>query len=63
MTVRTAVILARKGADVATIEPGASLLDAARVLAERNIGALVVSADAKAVDRKFAPGFAPVADH
>jgi len=50
MTVRAAVILARKGTDVATIEPGASLLDAARVLAERNIGALVVSADAKAVE-------------
>jgi CBS domain-containing protein len=40
MTVKT--ILSLKGGDVATIAPTASLATAARVLAERRIGALVV---------------------
>ena len=40
MTVKT--ILSLKGGDVATIAPSASLATAAKVLAERRIGALVV---------------------
>src|SRR3954453_7829548 len=39
-------ILADKGSDVITIEPERTLADAARLLAERRIGAVVV-ADAK----------------
>ena len=41
MTVRA--ILSRKGRDVATIAPTASLSDAVRILAQRRIGALVVT--------------------
>jgi len=41
MTVKS--ILARKGNDVATIEPNASLAAAIKLLAERRIGALVVT--------------------
>jgi CBS domain-containing protein len=41
MTVKA--ILARKGSDVLTIEPTASVADAVRLLAERRIGALVVT--------------------
>jgi CBS domain-containing protein len=41
MTVKA--ILSRKGNDVLTIEPGASLADAAKLLAERKIGALMVN--------------------
>ena len=41
MTVKT--ILSLKGGDVATIAPSASLATAAKVLAERRIGALVVT--------------------
>ena len=40
MTVKT--ILATKGGDVATIDPGADLATAAKLLAERRIGALLV---------------------
>src|SRR3954467_12783731 len=36
-------ILADKGSDVITIEPGQTLADAARLLAERRIGAVVVA--------------------
>jgi CBS domain-containing protein len=44
MTVST--ILAEKGREVVTIEPGASLADAAQLLAEKRIGAaLIVGAD------------------
>jgi CBS domain-containing protein len=50
MTVRVGVILARKGSDVATIRPGATLAEAARTLAEHNIGALVVSDDGRTVE-------------
>lgn len=50
MTVRVAVILNRKGADVATIAPEATLADAVRALAEHNVGALVVSRDGRRVD-------------
>ena len=41
MTVKA--ILSRKGSDVATIAPTANLSDAVRLLAERRIGALVVT--------------------
>jgi len=41
MTVKA--ILSHKGSDVITIEPTADLAAAARVLVERNIGALVVT--------------------
>jgi CBS domain-containing protein len=41
MTVKA--ILARKGSDVATIEPNAPLSSAIKMLAERRIGALVVT--------------------
>lgn len=48
MTVST--IIAEKGRDVVTIEPGASLADAAKLLAERRIGAvLVLGADRRLV--------------
>jgi CBS domain-containing protein len=40
MTVRT--ILAAKGREVIAIDPGASLADAAKLLAEKRIGAVVV---------------------
>jgi CBS domain-containing protein len=46
MTVST--ILADKGREVVTIEPGASLADAAQLLAEKRIGAaLIVGADCR----------------
>ena len=41
MTVKT--ILSRKGNDVVTIEPGATLATAAKLLAERKIGAVMVT--------------------
>ena len=48
MTVST--VLAEKGRHVVTIEPGASLADAAKLLAERRIGAvLVLGADRRLV--------------
>jgi CBS domain-containing protein len=48
MTVRT--ILAAKGRDVIAIDPGASLADAAKLLAEKRIGAvLVLGADRRMV--------------
>lgn len=48
MTVRT--ILAAKGRDVIVIDPGASLADAAKLLAEKRIGAvLVLGADRRMV--------------
>ena len=43
-------LLRRKGHDVATIEGSRSVRDALTVLAERGIGALVVSADGRAID-------------
>lgn len=49
MTVQVAVILGRKGTEVATIGPNATLADAAAVLAQRNVGALVVSDDGRSV--------------
>ncbi len=48
MTVST--ILAEKGRDVVTIQPGASLADAANLLAERRIGAaLILGADRRLI--------------
>jgi CBS domain-containing protein len=47
MTVRA--ILSLKGGDVTTIKPTASLVTAAKVLAERRIGALVVTDTAERV--------------
>ena len=43
------VILNRKGKDVVTIKPDATLLKAASLLAEHKIGAVVVSPDGEAV--------------
>jgi CBS domain-containing protein len=50
MSVRVSIILARKGSDVVTIARDATVTEALRVLAEHNVGALIVSADGKAVD-------------
>jgi CBS domain-containing protein len=50
MSVRVSVILDRKGADVATIPPDATVIDALRALADHDVGALVVSAASDAVD-------------
>jgi CBS domain-containing protein len=43
-------ILAAKGSTVATIEPGASLADAASSLRSHGIGALIVSVDGDTID-------------
>ena len=43
-------LLRRKGHDVATIDGSRSVRDALTVLAERGIGALVVSGDGRAID-------------
>jgi CBS domain-containing protein len=48
MLVRT--ILAQKGTEVATIEPGATVADAVGQLGRERIGALVVSPDGRAID-------------
>ena len=50
MAVTVSSILASKGNEVATIPPDRSLRDALALLAEHNIGALVVSVDGSAVD-------------
>jgi CBS domain-containing protein len=49
MSVHVAVILNRKGIDVATISPDATVADAVRALTEHRIGALVVSDDGRTV--------------
>jgi CBS domain-containing protein len=49
MSASVAVVLARKGDEVHTVHPEAELAEAVRALAERNVGALVVSADGKRV--------------
>jgi CBS domain-containing protein len=49
MTVQVSVMLQRKGSDVVMIAPGATVAEAARTLAEHDIGALVVSSDGSAV--------------
>ena len=43
-------ILDRKGREVATVAPEATIADAVRLLADRNVGALVVSTDGGGVD-------------
>ena len=43
-------VLRRKGSEVATIEPGASITAVLALLAEHGVGALVVSGDGRAVD-------------
>ncbi len=45
-----AQLLRRKGPEVATVAPGATVSAALGLLAERGIGALVVSADGRAID-------------
>lgn len=50
MSVSVAVILDRKGSGVVTIPGDATLLTAADVLSQHNIGALVVSPDGDAVE-------------
>jgi len=50
MGVPVSVILSRKGDDVATITPTATLAEAATALTDRGIGALVVSTDGVAVE-------------
>ncbi|RDI67013.1 CBS domain-containing protein [Nocardia pseudobrasiliensis] len=47
---RISEILRKKGADVVTIAPDASVRELLTVLAERNIGAVVVSADGIGLD-------------
>lgn len=47
MTVKA--ILTRKGGDVATIDPAATLAEAAKLLAERRIGAVIVTSADKRV--------------
>jgi CBS domain-containing protein len=49
MSVRVAVILNRKGRDVVTVAPDATLSAAASMMADHNVGALVVSADGLAL--------------
>lgn len=43
-------ILARKGREVATIAPGASLVEAVGLLRDHGVGALVVSSDGRRID-------------
>ncbi len=50
MAITVSGILASKGSDVATIGPDTTLAEAAAQLAERNIGALVVSTGDRTVD-------------
>ena len=50
MTVRVGIILDRKGGEVVTIGPDATIADAAQRLREHNIGALVVSPDGRGVE-------------
>lgn len=50
MSVPVSVILDRKGAAVFTISPAATLVDAARLLSDKGVGALVVSADGATVE-------------
>lgn len=49
MSLRVAVILNRKGHEVLTILPDASLVEAVQKMADHNVGALVVSADGRTV--------------
>ncbi|QIS20287.1 CBS domain-containing protein [Nocardia terpenica] len=47
---RISEVLRKKGADVVTIAPDASVRDLLEVLAEHNVGAVVVSTDGLALD-------------
>jgi CBS domain-containing protein len=49
MSLQVSAIIARKGAEVRTTAPDATVADAVAQLAEHRIGALVVSADGSAV--------------
>lgn len=49
MTVRISVILERKGREVVTIRPEATIAEAVERLTERGIGALVVTSEARTV--------------
>jgi CBS domain-containing protein len=48
--VRISHLLRRKGSVVATVEPSASIRSALALLAEKGIGALVVSSDGRGID-------------
>lgn len=50
MSVPVSAILARKGAEVATITPDAQVAQAVAQLRERDIGGLVVSSDGRRID-------------
>lgn len=50
MSVTVSVILTRKGTDVVTVARDASVAEAATLLAEHNVGALVVSSDAATIE-------------
>jgi CBS domain-containing protein len=47
---KVSAIIDRKGAEVATVAPSATLADAAALLAEHGIGALVVSSDGRRIE-------------
>lgn len=47
---KVSTIVARKGHEVATVSPSASLADASELLATHGVGALVVSADGERID-------------
>jgi len=50
MTARVSLILQRKGAAVATLDPAATLAEAAAIMTEHGIGSLVVSGDGRTVE-------------
>lgn len=50
MSVPASVVLTHKGREVHTVQPGVSLSEAARALAEHDVGALVVSGDGRGVE-------------
>lgn len=47
---KVSAIIARKGAEVATVAPTATLAQASEMLTEHGVGALVVSADGERID-------------
>jgi CBS domain-containing protein len=50
IVMQVSVILRRKGAEVATVPPGATLVSAAERMSRDNIGALVVSWDGRVIE-------------
>jgi len=50
MAVQVSVILQRKGAEVFTVSPDATVAEATRALADHSVGALPVSADGRSLD-------------